>query len=121
MRISWLSAEEIAAARQALTAGGATWDSHFAPDFTSPALPEGAAIVDWEHLAEHVARAERVVAIVRAEGLDAARAKFGGSRIAIEAATLASAALEHGELGLDEVIGVLECPIDSFVFYAPFL
>ena len=74
MRISWLSAEEVAAARQALTAGGATWDSHFGPDFTSPALPEGAAIVDWEHLAEHVARAERVVEIVRGEGVEAARA-----------------------------------------------
>src|SRR5258706_3367914 len=107
MRISWLSAEEIAAARQALTAGGATWDSHFRPDFTSPALPEGAAIVGWEHLAEHVARAERVVEIVRGEGVDAARAKFGNSRVAIEAATFASAALEHGDLDLAEVIGVL--------------
>src|SRR5438094_8039794 len=98
MRISWLSAEEIAAARQALTAGGATWDSHFRPDFTSPRLPEGAAIVDWEHLAEHVARAERVVEVVRGHGLDEARERFGGSRIAIEAATLASASLEHEQL-----------------------
>lgn len=121
MRISWLSAEEIAAARQALTEGGATWDSHFGPEFRSPAVPEGAGIADWEHLAEHVARAERVVEILKGEGLEAAREKFAGSGIAIEAATLAAAALEDDALDLDEVIGVLDCAIDSFVFYAPFL
>ncbi|MBX3161128.1 MAG: hypothetical protein KF773_34525 [Deltaproteobacteria bacterium] len=121
MRISWLAADEIAAARQALTAGGASYDDHFTPDFASPAQPEGARLLDWEHIAEHVARAERVSAVVRSDGLEAARARFGGSRTAIEAATLAAAAHESGELGLDEVVAVLGHEIDRLVFYAPFL
>lgn len=120
MRISWLTADEIAAARQALTAGGATWDDHFAPDFTAPPAADP-SITDWERVTEHVARAERVVALLREHGLDAARARFGNSRIAIEAATLAAAALEGEELGLAQVIDVLRCAIDSYVFYAPFL
>lgn len=126
MRISWLSADEIAAARQALTAGGATWDDHFKPglgDFQPPPHSDAsdASIVDWDHVTEHVARAERVVALVRESGIDAARARFGASRVAIEAATLAAAALEGEELELDQVIEVLRCSIDSYVFYAPFL
>jgi hypothetical protein len=121
MRISWLSAEEIAAARQALTAGGATWDDHFGPDFASPAEPEGTDLLDWEHITEHVARAERVSAVVREQGLAAARAQFGDSNVAIEAATLAAAAHQDHALDLAQVIGVLRCEIDCYVFYAPFL
>jgi hypothetical protein len=121
MRISWLSAEEIALARRALTAGGATWDDHFAPEFATPALPEGNGFLDWPGITEHVARAERVSEIVREQGLDAARARFAGSNIAIEAATLAAAAHEDHALDLDQVLGVLRCEIDSYVFYAPFL
>lgn len=122
MRISWLSPEEIAAARAALTANGATWDDHFDPEFAAPAAPPQAErLLDWERITEHVARAERVSEVVRAEGLDAARARFGGTGVAIEAATLAAAAHEGEELDLEQVIGVLRCSIDSYVFYAPFL
>jgi hypothetical protein len=121
MRISWLSAAEIAAARQALTEGGAAYDDHFHPDFVAPAPPADHAFDDWKAITEHVARAERVSKVVRDEGLEAARARFAGSGVAIEAATLAAAAYEGGELGLDEVIGVLACAIDGYVFYAPFL
>jgi hypothetical protein len=124
MRISWLSAAEIAAARRALTQGGATYEDHFHPDFVAPAAPpEGAegGLGDWSAIIEHVARAERVSKVVREDGLEAARARFAGTRVAIEAATLAAAAHEGGELALDEVIGVLECAIDAYVFYAPFL
>ena len=121
MRISWLSAEDIAAARQALTAHGASYDDHFAPQFAPPPPPVGASRLDWSAITEHVARAERVSKVVREDGLEAARARFAGSRIAIEAATLAAAAHEGDELALDEVIGVLECDIDGYVFYAPFL
>jgi len=121
MRISWLSAEDIAAARQALTAHGASYDDHFAPQFAPPPPPVGASRLDWSAITEHVARAERVSKVVREDGLAAARARFAGSRIAIEAATLAAAAHEGDELALDEVIGVLECEIDGYVFYAPFL
>jgi len=121
MRISWLSAAEIASARQALTADGATYEDHFRPDFAVPPAPTDAALLDWAGITEHVARAERVSQVVREAGLEAARARFTGSGVAIEAATLAAAAHEGDELTLDEVIGVLGCPIDAYVFYAPFL
>ena len=121
MRISWLSADEIAAARAALTSGGATWEDHFAPEFAIPEEPPDSRLLDWHRVTEHVARAERVSAVVRELGLDAARARFGTTRSAIEAATLAAAAHEGEELDLDQVIGVLQCPVDSYVFYAPFL
>lgn len=125
MRISWLSAEEIAAAREALTAGGASWDDHFrrgdGAEFSSPPSPPGDRWLDWAGLTEHVARAERVSAVVREQGLEAARARFGATGVAIEQATLAAAAHEEDVLALDEVIGVLGCPIDDYVFYAPFL
>src|SRR3954471_24001838 len=118
MRISWLSAAEIVAARQALTANGATWDDHFAPEFASPALPDGTGFLDWERITEHVARAERVSEVVREQGLAAARARFAGSGVAIEEATLAAAAHEDHALDLDQVIDVLRCQIDHYVFYA---
>jgi len=124
MRISWLSAEQIAVAREALTAGGAKWDDHFESDdgeFISPAQPEDAQLLDWPRITEHVARAERVSEIVRDRGFDAARTRFAGSGIAIEEATLAAAAHQGEVLDLDQVIGVLGCSIDRLVFYAPFL
>ncbi len=121
MRISWLSAEEIAAARQALRAGGASWDDHFGPDFESPQVPADVRILDWERITEHVARAERVSEVVREQGLAAARARFAASDVAIEAATLAAAAHQEDALDLDQVIHVLRCSIDAYVFYAPFL
>jgi hypothetical protein len=121
MRISWLTADEISAARAALTAGGATWGSHFTPEFEAPPVPEGVDLLDWSGVTEHVARAERVSEVVRDFGLEEARRRFHGTTTAIEAATLAAAAHEGDALGLDEVIRVLERPIDTYVFYAPFL
>src|SRR6185312_12669549 len=121
MRISWLSAEEIAAARQALKAAGASWDDHFAPNFETPPPLAHTELLDWEHITEHVARAERVSEVVREQGLAAARARFADSGVAIEAATLAAAAHQDDALDLDQVIDVLSCEIDSYVFYAPFL
>jgi hypothetical protein len=121
MRISWLSAEEIASARHALTAGGASYEDHFHPEFAVPPAPPETPLLDWSGVTEHVARAERVSRVVREAGVAAARARFAGSGIAIEAATLAAAAHQGDELTLDEVLGVLACAIDSYVFYAPFL
>jgi hypothetical protein len=124
MRISWLTSDEIAAAREALTAGGKDWDAHFDRDeFVQPPLPAELAVAsdDWGRITEHVARAERVSVVVREGGLDAAQSRFGESRVAIEAATLASAAHQGDALDLDRVIGVLGCAIDQLVFYAPFL
>lgn len=121
MRISWLSAEEIAAARRALRSAGRSWDDHFGPDFATPAEPPGLEHFDWAGVTEHVARAERVSEVVREQGLAAARARFAASDVAIEAATLAAAAAQDDALDLDEVIKVLRCDIDTYVFYAPFL
>ncbi|HEY4243414.1 MAG TPA: hypothetical protein VGM88_26560 [Kofleriaceae bacterium] len=121
MQISWLSAAEIAAARAALSAGDATWEAHFSPAFDVPPEPEQAQLLDWPGVTEHVARAERVSAVVREHGLDAARARFAATATAIEAATLAAAAHEGDDLTLDQVIAVLTAPIDEYVFYAPFL
>jgi len=121
MRISWLSPEEIAAARAALTVDGATYESHFTLAFVAPAAPSEPQLLDWSGITEHVARAERVSEVVREHGLVAARERFGGSGNAIEAATIAAAAHEGAALGREEVIGVLRCPIDNYLFYAPFL
>lgn len=122
MRISWLSPDEIAAAREALTADGKSWDDHFtAGEYSPVAIPAGRTVDDWAHVTEHVARAERVSQVVRELGIDEARERFATSRIAIEVATLAAAAHEGEVLELDHVIHVLECSIDSLVFYAPFL
>jgi len=121
MRISWLSAEDIAAARKALKAGGAAWDDHFGPDFAIPDEPPGLEYFDWAGMTEHVARAERVSEVVREQGLAAARARFAGSEVAIEAATLAAAAAQSDALDLETVLKVLRCDIDTYVFYAPFL
>ena len=121
MRISWLSAEEIAAARQALKARGGSWDDHFAPDFATPAEPPGLQHFDWARMTEHVARAERVSQVVREQGLAAAHARFGGSDVAIERATLAAASHLDDALELDQILAVLRCDIDTYVFYAPFL
>lgn len=121
MRISWLSADEISAARAALAARGSSWDVHFAPEFEVPEEPADSRVLDWAGVTEHVARAERVSQVVRDLGIEEARRQFGAANTAIEAATLAAAAHEGEELAFDEVLRVLERPIDSYVFYAPFL
>jgi hypothetical protein len=121
MRISWLTAEESAAAKEALTAGGASWEDHFAPDFTVPALPPDNRFLDWSRLTEHVARSERVQAVLREHGLAVARVRFGDSPFAVEVAVLAAASHEAGQLELEQVTRVLRCPIDPYVCYAQFL
>ncbi|MGE3459676.1 MAG: hypothetical protein AB7O24_31475 [Kofleriaceae bacterium] len=91
------------------------------PEFETPIQPPERQLDDWAAITEHVARAERVSEVVRHEGLEAARARFSATHSAIEAATLAAAAHQGDELDLDQVIGVLRCAIDAYVFYAPFL
>ncbi len=122
MRISWLTADEIAIAREALTGDGRGYDDAFVHGvFMPPALPAGRGVLDWDAITEHVARAERVSAVVRDSGLDGARERFAANAVAIEAATLAAAAHQGDELALEEVIALLRRPIDVYVFYAPFL
>ncbi len=122
MRISWLTADEIAIAREALMAGGKTWGDHFVADeFVGVPQPPNNTILDWREVTEHVARAERVSEVVRELGIEEARARFAGSPLAIEAVILAAAAHEGGVIDLAQVMGVLAHAIDPLVFYAPFL
>jgi hypothetical protein len=123
MRISWLTAEDITRAREALVAeGGAhTWEVHFSPGFVVPPTPDGVDFVAWGKLCEHVARAERVSEVVRAHGLDEALARFRGSGVAVEAATLVAAAHAADAVDYELVAEVLRCDIDEHLFYAPFL
>ena len=121
MRISWLTPQDITRAREALSAAGSDWEAHFAPGFVAPPPPDGVNPVAWDRLTEHVARAERVSEVVRAQGLDAALTRFRGSGIAVEAATLAAAARMADEIDYDLVSEVLRCAIDENLFYAPFL
>ena len=143
MRISWLSPTQLNAARKQFagtdhaanerTLGTSVdWERWFArvdfsgaapvlQDFVVPARPAEIEATVWPLIAEHVARAERITAVLQTDGLEAARARFAESGVAIEAATLAAAAHFAEELTLDDVLRVLRCPIDPFVFYANIL
>jgi len=121
MRISWLAPDVIVAARAALQEKTADWGDHFTPEFAPPPAPEDIEVADWERVTEHVARAERVTAVVQQEGLEEALRLFGDSPFAIELATLAAAAHHVDQLTFDLVERVLACAIDPHVFYAPFM
>jgi hypothetical protein len=121
VRISWLAPDLITAARAALRARGEDWSVHFSPGFESPPPPDGIVVRDWEHVAEHVARAERVTAVVVDQGLEEALRQFAASPFAIEVATLAAAAHHVEQLSFELVELVLACEVDDLVFYAPFL
>jgi len=121
MRISWLAPDVISAARTALQERAGDWGEHFTPGFAPPPRPEGLAVIDWEHVTEHVARAERVTAVVQVQGLEEGLRQFVASPYAIEVATLAAAAHHVDQLSFELVELVLACEIDDLLFYAPFL
>ncbi len=121
VKVSWLSADVVRAARRALSAPGCDWSSLFAPDFRPPAAPDEVSAERWPRIAEHVARAERVSEVVRASGLEAAARSYASSSHAVEVATVAAAAEEVGALGLDLLELVLACEIDEYVAYGTFL
>lgn len=128
MRISWLSPTQLQAARRQFvtsapkgTDGSPDWEACFTPDFVAPAAPPNINAAHWPLIAEHVARAERITAVLQAEGLAAARERFAHSGVAIEAATLAAAARFADEVVLADVVRALRCPIDPYVFYANLL
>ena len=128
MRISWLSPTQLKVARRQFglrrpTAadGDLDWEVYFTPDFTAPAAPSGIDVAQWPLIAEHVARAERITAVLQADGLAAARERFAHSGVAIEVATVAAAARFADELVLADVVRALRCPIDPYVFYANLL
>lgn len=123
MRISWLSAaqHELAMNQFSLVQQGVAWDVYFAPAFAAPPAPAGMEAGQWLAIAEHVARAERITAVLRTDGLGAARARFGASPFAIETATVAAAAHFAEEAAFADVVAALRCPIDALVFYANLL
>lgn len=91
------------------------------PEFRPPPPPQGIDTALWPHIAEHVARAERVGEYIRSRGFDAAFERFGTSSHAVELATLAAAA-EQGEcLSLGLLISLLSCDVDELVAYGSFL
>lgn len=130
MRISWLEPETARKVRDVLSAWHSDWDSHFesgdgaALEFCPVPAPPGLASEvgsRWQHVTEHVARAERVSQVIREHGLERAVERFGASEHAIEHATLIAASLQMEIVPMDSVFAVLRCPVDVLVMYGPFL
>jgi hypothetical protein len=122
MRLSWLDAEVIRAAREALGAAGVVWDDMLdRAAFAPPPAPASIPSAGWPAIAEHVARAERVSAVVRARGIEAARASFGASPHAVEVATVIAAASAVDAVDLDLLESLFRCPVDEHVVYGTFL
>ncbi len=128
MRISWLSPTQLQAVRRQfatcgpLAADGVPdWEACFTPNFLVPPAPTEIDVTHWPLMAEHVARAERITAVLQTDGLAAARERFAHSGVAIEAATLVAAARFADELVLADVVRALQCPIDPYVFYGNLL
>lgn len=121
MRISWLEPAVIRATRNALLACNSDWSAHFTPQFTAPPAPASVDADHWPHIAEHVARAERVSKVVRQGGVDGAVAEFGASRHAIELATVIAAAVQVDKLTLELCESLFSCPVDELIAYGTFL
>lgn len=121
MRISWIHPDEVRAARAALEARHRDWSAHFHPSFIPGPAPAGIEPAAWPHIAEHVARAERVSQVVREQGLDEALARFRDSRHAIELATVTAAAAQVDRATFDMVEDLLLREIDEGVAYGSFL
>lgn len=121
MRISCLDTQTIRLTRDALNAHCSDWTAHFLPEFRAPPPPLGIDGNSWPHIAEHVARAERVSQDIRERGFEAAIGRFGGSDHAIEHATLIAAAAQMEKVSVDMLAGLLTCEIDELVAYGTFL
>jgi hypothetical protein len=121
MRITWLEPDVIREARQRLLARHDDWAVHFLPEFRPPPAPPGMDAQRWPRIAEHVARAERVSHEIREHGLDVAIERFGGSKHAIELATLISAAVQVDQARYELIAALLVCEIDELIAYGTFL
>lgn len=106
MRISWVHPEVFAGVAASLRAGG-----EVAPPADVEVTPR---------LAAHVSRAEAVRGVVAREGVAAAAEKFGASEHAIERAAVLEA-LGDDAGSLEELIGLLACPLDEYLAYGHFL
>jgi tetratricopeptide (TPR) repeat protein len=129
MRLSWVHPAIAEAARAALRLGKDSWAEVFSPDdgVLQVAPPEGVDAATWPQVAEHVARAERVREVV-AQGLEAARSRFGSSSHAVEQAALVEAEVAAAEAAGTPaeregagVLAVLACPVDEHLAYGHFL
>ena len=104
MRISWLSAEEIAAAREALTRRWRELGRPLRAGRSRAPLPDEPRSARLGAASPSTSRAPSACRRSCAStGSAAARARFAGSDVAIEAATLAAAAHEDDALDLDQV------------------
>jgi hypothetical protein len=127
VRISWLSLFQLEVTRRQFAGDGGRssteidWESWFAPNFVVPPAPSEIDAAHWPWLAEHVARAERITAVLQHSGLAAAQVRFVDSGNAVEAATIAAAAHFAEQLTMTDVHRVLKCDVDPFVFYANIL
>jgi len=121
MQVSFLTPDVLQAAKQALEAHQSDWEAFFRPHFEAPPAPDGLDPRVWPFLAEHVARAERVAARVRADGARVAVDAFGASPHAIEVATCVAAAAEGDFATVGMVQALLERDIDQLVAYGTFL
>ena len=121
MRISWLEPSIVEQTKQALQAHKDTWDAFFTPEFRAPPAPMGFQIKEWSHVAEHVARAERVSVIIRRDGLEHAIKTFFRSPHAIEQATLVSAANQANALTMELLENLFSSNVDDLIVYGTFL
>jgi hypothetical protein len=120
MRFSWIEAEVLRAAREAILLEPDA-EEDFTSTFELPPAPAGVSEQDWPRVAEHVARADRVSRFVAQEGLESARSVFAKSPHAVEIAALAASALEADELGIDLIEDLLCCAVDELVAYGSVL
>lgn len=128
MQVSFLTPDVLSAAKDALQAHQSDWEAFFRPHFEPPPPPDEFDPDRWPDVAEHVARAERVLAVVRAAGAPAALATFAASPHAIELATSIAAALEAQSeddkqhlVTVDMLESLLEREIDQLIAYGTFL
>lgn len=121
MRVSCLEPDLVRAARSALKTPGSDWESLFTTGFAAPPAPGGVPEDQWPHIAEHVARAERVSSVVREQGIEPAIAAFGRSPHAVEVATVIAAASQVDSVDLGLLEALLTAEIDELVAYGEFL
>lgn len=110
------------ATRTALAAYRSAWEDFFTPGFQAPpAAPAGISADQWSQIAEHVARAERVSALIRSDGLEGAIAAFAESEHAVEVATVIAAAAMVEQVTFELLASLLACDIDPNVLYGSYL
>jgi hypothetical protein len=124
VRFSWVHPATAEQVRALLRRGRGSWEEVVGAlaEVLRGDPPEGVTAAAWPRLAEHVARAARVLEVLDQAGREEAWRRFGGSPHAVERAALLAAEAE-GSLGADvgALAGLLGCAVDEWVAYGPFL